>query len=338
MRKTRTFMVLLICVALVLLPGCNGVENSETNATAIHDDMKITTSLLHGSPGGVWFMLGTAISECLDKSYPDSIMHVNPGQSAANNYRLNSNETEFGLTHSSLAYEATNGLGQYEEKLDNIAGVAVFYASPLQFVVKTDKGVKTFDDFINNKIPLKLSLSSRNGNSEMAFYNLVAEYGLTKEDLEGWGCELHSISLADSADAFNEGIIEGLFIMASVPTPTLIKMGTNSDVTMVSISDEKIDAMVQNHGFSKFVVPADSYTYQTEDITSFNTSTMICASLETSEEHVYKVTKSLVENIEYLKTIHSALEGVSADSFLEDMVIPLHPGAERYYREIGIID
>ena len=172
----------------------------------------------------------------------------------------------------------------------------------------------------------------------MAFYNLVAEYGLTKEDLEGWGCELHSISLADSADAFNEGIIEGLFIMASVPTPTLIKMGTNSDVTMVSISDEKIDAMVQNHGFSKFVVPADSYTYQTEDITSFNTSTMICASLETSEEHVYKVTKSLVENIEYLKTIHSALEGVSADSFLEDMVIPLHPGAERYYREIGIID
>lgn len=338
MRKSRVVLVLLIVLALILLPGCSNNEIVDNGEDTIHDDLAITTSLLHGSPGGVWFMLGTAISECLDKSYPGSVMHVNPGQSAANNYRLNNNEIEFDLTHSSLAYEAFNGLGQYEDKQDNIAGVAVFYSSPLQFVVRTDKGVKTFDDFILNKIPLKLSLSSKSGNSEVAFYNLVAEYGLTKEDLEGWGCELHSIPLTDSADAFNDGIVDGLFIMASVPTPTLIKMGTNADVTMVSISEEKIEAMAENHGFSKFVVPAGSYTYQTEDINSFNTYTMICASLDTSDEHVYKVTKSLIENIEYLKTIHSSLEDISTESFLINMGIPLHPGAEKYYKEFGLID
>lgn len=337
MRKVRVLLGLII-ITLILLPGCSVNEKADSSGSTIEDNLAITTSLLHGSPGGVWFMLGTAISECLDKSYPGSIMHVNPGQSAANNYRLNNNETEFSLTHSSLAYEATNGLGQYEEKLNNIAGVAVFYSSPLQFVVRTNTGVKTFDDFIENKIPLKLSLSSKSGNSEVAFYNLVAEYGLTKDDLEGWGCELYSISLSDSADAFNDGIVDGLFIMASVPTPTLIKMGTNDEVTMVSISEEKIEAMAKNHGFNKFVVPAGSYTYQTEDISSFNTYTMICASLDTSLEHVYKVTKSLVENIEYLKTIHSALEEISVESFFINMGIPMHPGAERYYLEIGLID
>jgi len=336
--KIRISLILLIIASIMMFSGCSKNETKNTVDNTEFDSLAITTALVHGNPSGVWFMLGTAISESLSKSYPGSIMHANPGQSAANLFRLNNNETAFALTHSSLAYEAINGLGQFDEIMDNMGGIAVFYPSPLQFVVKSDKGVTTFDDFIENKVPLKLSLSSKGGNSEIAFYNLISLYGLTREDLEDWGCKFYSIGLRDSGDSFSDGVIDGLFIMASVPTPTLQQMATNAELTMISISTDKIDELKEKHGYNEFDVPVGSYDFVVEDIASFTTYTMLGASLQTSEEYVYKVTKSLVENIDYLKTVHSSLANVSAESFIINLGMPMHPGAEKYYKEIGLID
>lgn len=339
MKKYRIILTAIIILALVLVTGCStDKEEIVIDDNSGFDNSPITTSLIHGNPSGVWFMMGTAISESLGKSYPGSLMHITPGQSAANIFRTNDYETEFALFHSSLIYQGFNGLGVFEEKMDNIGGIAVFYPSVLQFTVKSDLNINTFDDFIENKVPLKITLSSKGGNSEVAFYEILNLYGLTKEDLESWGCELLSIGSRDSGDAFSDGAIEGIFIMASIPTPPIVQMSTDGEMTMISFSDDIVEKMSEMHGYNKLVVPSGSYNFVTEDVPSFTTYTMLGASLQTSEEHVYKVTKSLVENIDYIQTVHSSFENVSQDTLLLNMSIPLHPGAEKYYREIGLID
>ncbi|MBN1624523.1 MAG: TAXI family TRAP transporter solute-binding subunit [Clostridia bacterium] len=338
MKNFRTVLIALI-IFTILFAGCSTdkIEVIVDEKTGFNNS-PIITSLIHGNPSGVWFMMGTAISESLGKSYPGSIMHITPGQSTANIYRTNDFETEFALFHSSLVYQGYNGLGPFEEKMNNIGGIAVFYPSILQFAVRENLNIKTFDDFINNKVPIRISTSSKGGNSEVAFFDLIKLYGLTKEDLEGWGCELLSIENKDSGDAFSEGVIDGIFIMASIPNPSIQKMSTDDDMIMISFSDEVIEKMSERHGFNKEVVPKGSYNFVTEDIPSFTTYTLLGASSNTSDEKVYKVTKALVENIDYISSIHSSFENMSLDTLLLNMRIPLHPGAEKYYREIGILD
>lgn len=338
MKNYKLVLVLLLIVSIVAFAGCKAqVTENETVDGDGYSDAPITTTIVHGNPSGVWFMLSTAIAESLGNTYSGSIMHATPGYTNANIFRMEKYETEFAMTHSNLLFEAVNGFGQFEEKLENIGAIAIFYPSVFQFAVKEKLGLTSFDQFIENKIPVEISIGATGGNSQLAFIALLSEYGLTLEDLEAWGCKLHKKGLKDSAELFSDGIIDGILVAASAPTPTIMQMGTNTEMVMLPMNSEMVDIMAEKYGYVKYNIPAGSYGFITEEVTSFTTFSMLAASLQTSEEAAYKVTKSINENLDYIQTIHSALSGLTTEKLVANMSMPLHPGAEKYYREIGAI-
>ena len=106
-------------------------------------------------------MLSTAIAESLNRSYSGSLIQTLPGESTENLYRLENSSAEFALTHSSSAYGAVNGIGSFEKQFTNLSGICVFYPSAAQLVVKKKAGATSFSDFIENKIPLRISIGVR---------------------------------------------------------------------------------------------------------------------------------------------------------------------------------
>lgn len=335
MKKSKLLLTIIIILSLTIVTGCKDSNKENANESA---DAPVVTSMAHGNPTGVWLMLATGVAESLGRSYPGSIMEVSPGNNYSNLFRMEEYTTEFGLTHTTIAYEGLMGNESFEKPLQNVGGIAVFYPSMSQFLVKEKFGITTFDEFINQKIPLRLSIGRENMNAQIAFSRLLAEYNLTLKDLEEWGCKLYSKGHKDCIEMVSDDVLDAVWTMAGAPTPALVQIATNTEMVLLNFSEDIINTMHEKYGYNPYTLTGGSYNFADEDIHSFSTFTMMAASLQTPEETAYKVTRSICENIEYINSIHSVLAGTTIESLLEGMPIPLHPGAERYYKEIGILD
>jgi len=331
MKKAKIILMIILIPAILLASGCK-------TDSAKENDVAVSTSIVHDSSSGVWFIISTGIAECLSKTYEDSVMQATPGEPMSNIYRTNENATDFGITHTSKAYEAINGTGQFEEKQDNVSGVMVFYPSSIQFGLREELGVTSLKDFLDRKVPLKLSIGLAGGNSQFVFQQMLAYYGLTLKDLEEWGCKFYNKAFKDTEQMFADGAIDGFWLMAGAPTNIIVQMGINSELMLVPFEQDLLDSMVNDYGFAYSVIKKGTYAFEDNDINSFAASSMLIASKETSEDTVYKVTKAVCENIEYMSSVHAVVRNFSVETILDGMIIPLHPGAEKYYREIGLID
>jgi TRAP transporter TAXI family solute receptor len=339
MKNVRVIVCILVILSMVFVTGCKTAKApDESDDAVVFDSSPVSSSLVHGFSSGLWFVISTAIAECLSNSYEGSLLQATPGESTANIYRLEEYTSEFGMTHSSNLYAAINGIGQFEEKFNNVSGIAVFYPSAAQLVVKKDIGAASFADFIENKIPIDIAIGVETSVANIAFRNILGEYDLTIQNLEDWGCKIHFKNMSDSEDMFNDGIIDGIFVLAGAPTKVIVSMETNADMTMLNIDKEIVDSVIEKYGYVAYTIPEGVYSFSDAAVPSFVTFSMIAASLQTPDETAYKMAKSLHENLEYLKTVHGTLKGISPEMLIQKTGVPLHPGAEKYYKEVGLID
>lgn len=332
----RKISILLVIVMLLtfMASGCSG-SNDEV---ADGDNSSVTSNILGGGATDKWYMLSNGIGEALNRNYPGSVLHYKQGGALSNILNLNDNQAEFALIHTTLVFEAYEGLGQFEEAKDNISTVAVLYPSPAQIIFNKNLGISSFSEIIENKIPVKISVGTINGSTNSTFQKIIKEYGLTFDDMTDWGCTVYQKNFADTTEMFADEAIDGFFIVAGDPTVFVTQLSINSDMVMLEWNQEIINAMVENYGYSNYTIQDDVYTFIEKDMDTFSSNTMLGASLSTPEETVYKITKSIYENLDYIKTLHASFVQISKEIIAGAPGAPLHPGAEKYYKEIGLID
>ena len=321
-------------VILALITGCVGKDASILE----NEDSPITTTILSGGTTDKWFMLSNGFSEALNRTYPGSILHVGPGTVIANILGVNEGEAEFGLCHTSLAYEAYNGMGQFDEPKDNIAAVALLYSSPAQMIVRKDLGITRFSEIIENKIPIRFNAGRLGDSMETAFIKILEFYGITYEDMIDWGCTIYKKGFEDTSNMFADEAIDGFFIVAGAPTVFPTQLSVNTEMVMLEWDQSLLDEMYEKYGYAYCTIPKDTYTFMDKDVSSFNSYNMLCTNTAVSEETVYKLTKAIYENLDYIQSLHASFVEITPERIAGDASIPYHPGAEKYYREAGIID
>jgi len=167
------------------------------------------------------------------------------------------------------------------------------------------------------------------------YYTLMRvldEYGLTKDDIR-------ARTVTTPWDAYKEGSIDVLPMSQRIPSPSVIDIHTRRPVRLLSFEPEKLDSFLKNNaGYRKGIIPAGSYEMIKEDIQTIDASAVFFTNKDMPEELVYQVVKLMDENIDYLKLsdIHFQDYGFTPD-VADSTLCPLHPGAERYYREIGLL-
>lgn len=334
MKYSRKALVLTLALVF-FLAGCG--SNDIDSSSQIEEDI-LNITMLGGSPTGVWYMVTTGISECVNKTYPGSIVQITPGGAAANLPRIGNNEMETGMTHNILALAAKNGKDPFNEKFENITSVASFYSSAFQFVVDENLGITTFDEIIDNKMKIKISIDKPGSSAQVLFLRMIEEYGITLEEMESWGCEIYFKSFADSSGMFSDGLIDGFGINTLAPAPPIVESAVGKDMVLLDLNMQKMETLSEKYGYSIYRIPADTYDFLDREVPTIAATSILIASKDVSEDKIYKLTKSIVENIEYMQDVHSALAVLTSKSLTENLGVDMHPGAYRYYKEIGIID
>jgi len=336
--------LLIISLALPTLTGCQASEtpapaSSPVTATELSsDEAPMEATLIQGNPSGLWYMLTTAISESLSDTYPGSILNITPGSSGPNILRLDASEADFAMLHSNLTYEAIYGLGGYEETHEHIRGIASFYPSYVQFVLKEKFNITSFAQFIEEKPSVRISIGSQGSSTADAFLRVLGAYDLTVEDLESWGCTIEYKGQADMSKMFSDGVLDGFFIIAAAQNPIIIENIVNTPMNFVVIEEPIIKELAEEYGYALGTITQDNYDFLSQDLLTLTTYSMLGASDQTPVDKAYKMAKTLHENLDYLTSIHVSLADLNPEILIDTHGIPLHPGAEMYYREIGLID
>jgi len=336
-KKPLKLALISLLLFMVVVSAACAASDAGGSPQEAGSDGPVKATLAGGSPTGMLFMVCTGVSECVNKSYPGSAVTIVPGSVAANVIRINDNEVDAGMAHSAMLFAAANGKAPYNEVLDNTAAVASLYSSTYQIVLNSRLGIDSFGEMIKNKEKVRLSIDQPGSSASVAFERLLGEYGATIEDFESWGGEIVQKSQEDSAAMLSDGFIDGYAMQTLCPARAIQESAAGQELTLLSFEPGIIGNMVDKYGYEWIIIPKEAYDFMDQDVESFSTNTVLTVPADAPDDLAYKLARSLVENIDYMREIHAGLKGLTPEGMASETGVPLHPGAEKYYREIGIL-
>ncbi|MBP2641466.1 MAG: alkanesulfonate transporter substrate-binding subunit [Firmicutes bacterium] len=318
----KKLLGVLLCSVLVigLLAGCGGGEKKPA---------KQFVNIATGGTAGVYYPLGGAIAEILNKAIPGmNATAQTTGASVANINMLKDKKIELGMVQNDTAYYAFNGAEMFKDKkVDGIRGVSTLYNETVQIVVMENSSIKSINDLRGKKVAVGAIGSGTEANARQ----ILEVYGLTYNDLSP-----QYLSYAEASNGLKDGNVDAAFLTAGYPTAAVQDLAFQKKVNLLSFDADKANALIKKYPFyAKQTVKANTYPGQTADVQTVAVKAMLVVPESMSADLVYEITKAIYANTDRLKAAHKLGEGITKETALEGMPIPLHPGAEKYFKENG---
>jgi len=353
MKKRFTKVVcLIITIAMVMsiITACSGGEQSTAQTTETSQNGEAKTSeefsvpnrvdltIVGGSIGGAWAAIGEGVGEVVRRSFPGSNTAYEVGQEAANLALVSAGKVQLGIAHTGLIKMASEGQPPFDRKMDNLRAITVLYGEAAQhFLIKADTGITSFEDLKTKKYPLKLNLNTADSFMEIVGKKCLEAYGITYDDIKSWGGSVDFMSMSNSIDLMRDGKLEAYSNVIQIPSSHIVDASTTMKLNLLSMTDEAIEKVNAELGTYKTVIPKDKYNFLNEDVPTVAATVILFASTDLSDGEAYAIVKAIDENMEYFKGIHSSLADLTLEKMKEVSPVPLHPGAEKYYKEKGVL-
>jgi len=313
-------------MALALtLAGCGG--QSGTKDCDSKERLKLI--LATGPQGGAWYPLGGAMADVIQEHVPGSQVTVTPGGGITNVIMVGENQAQLAFGFPSDVLAATKGEDDFAGKIiTNIRAIAALYPGVWHMAAPVDGAVKSVADLKGKR----LAVPPRGNTAEVMTRRIMAAYGLTYDDL----ANVSYVNFSDAADLFRDGHVDAVVGMSTVPFPALNDLATSKGINLISIDEDVMGPFIeQNPDFMPVTIPAGSYAGENDDVLTFGTMTLIITNAELSEEAGYAITKAFFEGKDKLVAVTKTMEQMTVEESWKTLGVPLHPGAERYFREAG---
>lgn len=289
----------------------------------------IYLSLGTSTIGGTWLPIGAGMAAIVKEFHPYINITAETTGGGIDNLRLlKTGRIELALGTSGGAYEFIQ-----KEKAENIRGIMGGSSSYSQMVVLADSDIKTIADLKGKKIHIGPPGSTGNDPARA----LLELYGL--EMGKDWHPEY--LGHGQAAELLADGVIDAWFCIGSYPVACLQDINVRRDLRLLKIEDEKMETLLDKYPYySVGKVPAGVYRGVTEDVNALCLTTILLVDEKVDDEVVYNIIKTLLENPDQLKKIHSSgkeWNAKNATRGIDGVVVPFHPGAEKYLKEQGLL-
>ena len=315
-------------------PLALGIAASLSMGSASANDYILNTA----STGGTYHPVGTAIATLSKiKLLPKekfSLTAVNSAGSGANVQAMAANTAQFAIVQGLFGSYAATGTGPVSEKQENMRSISMLWQNVEQFVLSNDL-VKT--GTVSDMVAASgKAMAMGKENSGTLGSNTVL--------MEGLGVDITSYELmyagyGPSADAMANGQVVGGGLPSGPPTGAITKlMSTNGDkFTILNVTEEEAAKMDGGRQlWVPYTIAAGTYPGQDADIQTIAQPNFLAVNADVDENHVYLLTKAIYENLPFLQAIHKATNAMDVSKAMAGLPVPLHPGAMKYYKEVGL--
>lgn len=304
-----------------------------TAPAAAADHARVNISFPTAATTGALYPLGARIANLWNTKLP----YINARAQASNGGIQNLNllkagDAQVSFAVSSITYEALHGQRGFEGRAyDGVRVLAGLYYNPNQVVARGDSKVNTLADFKDKSF----APGAAGGTTEVESRIHFTAAGLRYPD----DIKAHFVGFTESIDLMRNKQLDGVWIMAGMPTAAVTEMCSTAGGKLINLDDELIAKVQAEYPwYAKVTIPAGTYEGQTEPVQTTAVKMLLLTDASMPEDVVYDLTKTFWENLDTLGQAHAVMKTVTKDMAVTDLSgIPLHPGAEKYYKETGLL-
>ncbi|MCF8106375.1 MAG: TAXI family TRAP transporter solute-binding subunit [Desulfohalobiaceae bacterium] len=291
-------------------------------------------SIAAGWVTGAYFPMAGAISRVAFNNLQDKNIKVtaeSSGASVANANLIATENTDFAILQNDIASYAYNGKkGIFDEPVSNIRGVACLYPEHIQVVVRKDAGIESVADLKGKRVAVGPIGSGTTENCKQ----ILSAWGLSLDDLG----EAQQLTASQSADYLKDGRLDAAFFTVAVGAAVIKDTATIIDAAILPISGPRVDKLIEKYPFyAKQKVAGGSYKGNPDDVPTVSVMAMLSVRENLDDDLVYSIVKAMYSNLDQIHKAHAKFKDLSVEGALDGMSIPLHPAAERFLKEEGVL-
>jgi len=284
--------------------------------------------LMTGPQGGSWYPLGGAIANIADKA--GIKVQVMPGAGIANVKAVDAGKADMGFGNSISTVDGVAGRAPFDTPTKNVCNVATLYPQYFQIVANADAGINSLGDLKGKAI----AVQPKGNTAEFISQQALEVYGLGYKDMS----RVSHVSYTDAVSLMKDNNVQVFTLGTTVPASSIMDLASARDIKLIAMPDDKFEAMRKlNPGYTKLVIPAGSYPKQDKDVAAVGYATHLIARCDLDEDVVYKVLKGMVANNADLTAIAKVMGTTTPKVMAEDIGVPMHKGAVRFFKEQGVM-
>ncbi|SIR03575.1 hypothetical protein SAMN05421840_107175 [Shewanella morhuae] len=288
-------------------------------------------NILTGGTSGVYYPIGVALSQLYDNGIEGSKTSVQATKASVENLNLlQSGRGELALALGdsvAAAYQGDIDAG-FKKPLDKIRIIAAAYPNYIQIVANKESGIKTLADLKGKRI----SVGAPKSGTELNARSIFKAAGLSYEDMG----KVEFLPYAESVELIKNRQLDATLQSSGLGMAAIRDLAATMAINFVEIPEDVI-AKINNPAYQHGVIPASTYEGQTTDVSTVAIQNLLVTQSGVSDDLAYQMTKLMFEHLDRLGNAHSAAKAISLDNATKNLPIPLHPGAERYYKEVGAL-
>lgn len=288
-------------------------------------------NVLTGGQSGVYYPVGVALSQIYAKEIPNARSTAQVTRASAENLNLlQSGRGEVAFTLADALSDAWKGNEEagFKQKLDKLRGVSGLYNNYIQIVANADSGIRTLADLKGKRV----SVGAARSGTELNAREILKAAGLSYSDL----AKVEYLPFGESVELMKNRQLDATLQSAGLGVASIRDLATAIKIVVVPVPADVV-AKVGDPAYQPAVIPANTYIGQTADVPTAAIPNFLVTHAGVPEDVVYRMTKAMYDNLDTLYAAHNAARAIKRENALKGMPVPLHPGAERYYREVGLL-
>jgi len=283
--------------------------------------------MMTGPQGGSWIPLGGQLKDLWEKAVPGLGLQVMPGAGIANVRGIQEGKAEIGLANSISTADAMAGRAPFNKPHSDVCNIASLYPQYFQFVVLADSGINKVSDLKGKAI----TTQQRGNTGEVITKHFLEANGLTYNDVK-----VSFVGYTDSVNQMKDGHAVAFGLTTQIPAGAIMDLAAARDIKLLDQSNVIDKMRAHNAGYKLITIPKGTYPKQDKDVQVIGFFTHIVASCKLPVDTVYAMTKTIANNTKTLATVAKDIESLTPKGMGQDIEVPFHPGAAKFYKEAGI--
>ena len=315
---------LTTATALAVVLGCGATTAGAADAFL---------RMVSGPSGGSWYPLGAKIMQVLDEEVDGVTASNTSGGGISNVKAVNGGDAEIGWSYAHTTYNGYSGRGKFDKKQPNVRHFATLYPATFQVAVRKDSPIETFADMKAANIS-----PGKTGWTGTAFAeSILKAYGLDFDVIKKNGGTVHYVSYSESVALMKDKHVDVFMAATSVPQASLIEVANSPGVRFLGLPDDKLSQILEaNPGYITGSIPAGTYDGQEAEVQSLGIVTNMIVHKDLPDDLVYDMCKAFWANHGKFAEVKKVWNRVKLENALDGAAIPVHPGAQRCYDEMGV--
>ncbi len=288
-------------------------------------------NILTGGTSGVYYPIGVGLSQLYSNGIEGSKTSVQATKASVENLNLlQSGRGELALALGDSVADAWNGVEDagFKAPLKKIRAIAGTYPNYIQIVANKEAGINTLADLKGKRI----SVGAPKSGTELNARAIFKAAGLSYEDM----AKVEFLPYAESVELIKNRQLDATLQSSGLGMAAIRDLAATLPINFVAIPADVV-AAIGNAAYQPATIPGGTYDGQDADVATVAVKNILVSHEGVSEETAYQMTKLMFDNLDRLGNAHSAAKDIKLDGAAKDLPIPLHPGAERFYKEVGAL-